>query len=461
MNSETTPSKPGFKKVLSTLDVVLMTACALLGLESITPLAASGASGIAWLVLVILLFFLPFGLITAELSSAYPEQGGIGAWVRRGLGARWSGRAAWFYWANNAIWVPSILLVFGGLLKELFFPGLGLWAEIGIALLLTWLLVLLSILPLSFSKYFILFGGLVEIVLLAILGVGGVMKGLQTGLANDLSWPALLPAWDAGLALLPVIVYTFIGLEVVFAAGSEIRRPQRNPLALLIAGLLVALLYLLFTVGLLMAVPAAALAETGSIITAFNAIFNQPSLANPATRAFGSAVLFSLLTFVGVWTLGANRVLAASAVNGDLPVFLGRQHPTHHTPLNAGWLTGIVSSVAVVIYGLLSGNAQELFSFLFDSSSLVMLFAVSLFAVAFAELRRIDTHTPRPYKVPVGYVGAVLLASLVLAFTIFEVIFFIWTPGQPVDVTYTGIVFGAALLILVLGEVLIHRAQRR
>ena len=461
MNSDTTPSQPGSKKVLSTLDVILMTACALLGLETIIPLASSGAPGISWLVLVILLFFLPFGLITAELSSAYPQQGGISAWVRRGLGPHWSGRAAWFYWANNAIWVPSVLLVFSGLLKELFFPGLGLWAQIGVALLLTWLLVLLNILPLAISKIFILIGGLLEIVLLAILGIGGIVKGLQFGVANDLSWPALLPTWDAGLALLPVIVYTFIGLEVMFAAGSEIRRPQRNPLSLVITGLLVALLYLLFTVGLLMAVPAATLAETGSTISAFNAIFNQPSLANPATRAFGAALLLSLLTFVTVWTLGANRVLAASANYGDLPAALGKQHPTRHTPLTASWLTGAVSSAAVVIYGLLSGDAQELFSFLFDSSSLVMLLAYILLVVAFAELRRIEPDTHRPYKVPVGYVGAVLLASLVLVFTLIEVAFFIWTPGQPVDLAYAVIVLGTTLLILILGEVLIRRAQRK
>ncbi len=61
-----------------------------------------GASWFSWWVITMTVFFIPYGLITAELGSAWPGEGGIYIWVREAFGPRWGSMAAWLYWINNA-----------------------------------------------------------------------------------------------------------------------------------------------------------------------------------------------------------------------------------------------------------------------------------------------------------------------------------------------------------------------
>ena len=78
----------------------------------------------------------PYGLITAELGSTYPDSGGIYSWVVRAFGNRWGTRTSWWYWVNVALWVPSVYLMFAAVLKAMFFPDLGFWPQVLIAVAL-------------------------------------------------------------------------------------------------------------------------------------------------------------------------------------------------------------------------------------------------------------------------------------------------------------------------------------
>ncbi len=81
-----TPPAPRFRKVLHGLDMTLFTVCAILIVDQLAASAAIGVQSIFWWVFTLVLFFIPYGLITAELGSTYPQEGGIYAWVRRAFG---------------------------------------------------------------------------------------------------------------------------------------------------------------------------------------------------------------------------------------------------------------------------------------------------------------------------------------------------------------------------------------
>ena len=95
--AEPIAAAPRFRRVLRRLDMTLFTVCAILIVDQLAASAAIGVQSIFWWVLTFVLFFIPYGLITAELGSAYPEEGGIYAWVRRAYGKRWAGRTAWLW----------------------------------------------------------------------------------------------------------------------------------------------------------------------------------------------------------------------------------------------------------------------------------------------------------------------------------------------------------------------------
>ena len=54
--------------------------------DTLAPSASIGPAVVSWYVITLVLFFIPYGLITAELGAAYPEQGGLYVWVRNAFG---------------------------------------------------------------------------------------------------------------------------------------------------------------------------------------------------------------------------------------------------------------------------------------------------------------------------------------------------------------------------------------
>ena len=88
-------------KTLKQRDMVLFTVSAILLLDTLTAAASVGASSVFWWVSLGFIFFIPFALICAEMGCAYPEQGGIYAWIRDAFGGRWASRATWAYWVNT------------------------------------------------------------------------------------------------------------------------------------------------------------------------------------------------------------------------------------------------------------------------------------------------------------------------------------------------------------------------
>lgn len=116
-------SKPlSHKKTLTAVDVTLYAVSAVLLIDQIAMTAAVGPAAIFWWLVVIILFLIPNTLVTAELGTAYPEQGGIYAWVRNAFNSRWAARITWQYWINIALWMPAVYIMFSGIFAALFFP---------------------------------------------------------------------------------------------------------------------------------------------------------------------------------------------------------------------------------------------------------------------------------------------------------------------------------------------------
>jgi amino acid transporter len=147
MTAET--KSKGLKKVLRGLDMTLFSICAIIVLDTLGASASIGASTITWYIITLVLFFIPYGLITAELGSTYPEQGGIYVWVRRAFGEKWAARTTWYYWINVALWMPSVYVLFAGVFSQLFFPDMSLTWIVVIGIVMTWITVVVGIITLE------------------------------------------------------------------------------------------------------------------------------------------------------------------------------------------------------------------------------------------------------------------------------------------------------------------------
>ncbi len=454
----TTKKSNGFKKAFRGIDMTLFTVAAILVIDTLAPSAAIGPSSISWWIITLVLFFIPYGLITAELGTTYPEQGGLYVWVRNAFGERWAARTTWLYWINVALWMPSVYVLFAGMFAQLFIPDLSLWGQILIGILMTWVTVLIGIIALDIGKWVPNIGALMKALIMLVIGVGAFVYAARHGVANDLSFRNILPSWDAGLYFLPVIVYNFMGFELMSGAGEEMQNPQRDiPRAIITAGLLIAFFYLMGTIGMLMALPAEQLGLVTGIIDTLRILFGESGLGGVIVTILGIGALYTFLTNMVTWTMGANRTAAEAANEGELPAFFGQLHPVNKTPVGAYVMTGIVSSTVLVIYGLMAATAEELFWSLFAFSSIVFLMPYLAMFPAFLKLRRVDADRPRPYRVPGNHLTAILMTIVCVLFILQAIVFFIWVPGEPVDWGYAIPVLVGVAITLIIGEFLIKR----
>lgn len=465
MTAATTVSKSGskgFKKVLRSLDMTLFTVCAILVMDTLAPSAAIGPSSISWWLITLVLFFIPYGLITAEMGTMIPEQGGLYVWIKNAFGEKWAARTTWLYWVNVALWMPSVYILFAGMFAQLFFPEMGLWLQIIIGIAMTWLTVWIGTITLDAGKWIPNLGAIIKTLIMLVIGVGAFIFAAKNGVANDLSFKSILPEWGAGLAFLPVIVYNFMGFELMSGASGEMKNPGRDiPRAIIISGALIAVFYLLGTVGILMALPLDQLGLVSGIIDTLQVLLGTTGIGGAVVIGLGVAALFSFLANMVTWTIGANRTAAEAAKEKELPAVFGKEHPVHKTPVGAFLLTGIVSTAVMVLYGFMAGSAEDLFWTLFAFSSMVFLLPYLMLFPAFVKLRKTHPTAARPYKVPGGLTVATILAIICEIFIVQAIVFFIWVPGEPIDWAFAAPVLIGVVVTLIVGEVLIAVGKKK
>ncbi len=446
----------GFKRVLNSLDMTLFTVCAILVIDTLAASAKVGVSSLSWWVITFVFFFVPYGLIVAELGAAYPGEGGIQQWIRRAYGDTWAGRTVWYYWVNVALWMPSVYILFAGMVSQLFAPDMGLWEKIAIGVVMTWITVGVGIASLANSKWVPNVGAVVKAGIMLLMGVAGIWAAFTHGVANEITLSTLMPSWNVGLAFLPVVVYNFLGFELMSGAGEEMENPARDvPIAIVTAGIAIVAFYLLATFGIIAALPVDQIGLINGVLDTVGKLLGESELAKTVTMIVGLGALYTFFANMVTWTLGANRTAQAAAADGELPAVFASLHPTYKTPIGAFLLTGVVSTIVIVLYGLMAGTAEDLFWSLFAFSSIVFLLPYLLVFPAFLKLRRVDTDVARPYRVPGNRGVLVAMASICFFFAAQAIIFFVWVPGEPIDWTKAGPIVGGVVLTIVIGEVIL------
>jgi amino acid transporter len=339
---------------------------------------------------------------------------------------------------------------------------MGLWLQIIIGIAMTWLTVWIGTITLDAGKWIPNLGAIIKTLIMLVIGVGAFIFAAKNGVANDLSFKSILPEWGAGLAFLPVIVYNFMGFELMSGASGEMKNPGRDiPRAIIISGALIAVFYLLGTVGILMALPLDQLGLVSGIIDTLQVLLGTTGIGGAVVIGLGVAALFSFLANMVTWTIGANRTAAEAAKEKELPAVFGKEHPVHKTPVGAFLLTGIVSTAVMVLYGFMAGSAEDLFWTLFAFSSMVFLLPYLMLFPAFVKLRKTHPTAARPYKVPGGLTVATILAIICEIFIVQAIVFFIWVPGEPIDWAFAAPVLIGVVVTLIVGEVLIAVGKKK
>ncbi len=248
------------KKKFRLVDAILGTVCLTLVCESVMPTAAIGNTQYFWWILLLLGFCVPYGMITAELGTTYPSEGGMYDWVKRAFGPKWAGRVAWNYWVNFPLWISSLAVAVTDIIAGMFDIELSIWVILLIQLVYIALVTFLSTKRIGESKGVVNVGTAIKVFLLLGIGLLGIYALITTGQsANPItSVSDLLPTTDLGsLSFISIIIFNFMGFEVVGTWVDDMDEPKKQiPKALIFGGLLMAIFYILPATGFNIAIEA-------------------------------------------------------------------------------------------------------------------------------------------------------------------------------------------------------------
>jgi glutamate:GABA antiporter len=82
----TNESRPQLERALTLRDLVFFNLVAVIGITWVATAARAGPSALTLGLLAAILFFIPQGLAVIQLSSSFPEEGGIYAWTKKEFG---------------------------------------------------------------------------------------------------------------------------------------------------------------------------------------------------------------------------------------------------------------------------------------------------------------------------------------------------------------------------------------
>ena len=383
-----------------------------------------GNQGALLLLLVTpLLWDVPTILTVLELNSLMPTTGGYYQWVKRALGIRWAFFEGWWTWlytfCDLAIY-PVIFVTYA----SFFIPEIAHY-KVLVCLAIIWssaLLNILGILPVGRVSSVLSIFILIPFCFLfgmafwhpgAPIHAPGFPPDFWHPVLSDHLRPSDLGAGptsarsastgfsNLGLGLY-VVMWNFIGWDNATTYAEEVQRPIRSYfISVCMAFLITIGIYLL-----------AALAVTRSGI-AVDAI----GIDNGGWPVLGvllgghwlgilvaSGGMASAIGLYSAVLLSVSRVPQVMAEDQLLPTFLCSLHPRFRTP----YVSILASSVIVSILILFT------FSDLIIMDIILYGAGLSLEFIALVTLRRKEPAARRPFRIPLGRAGLILLYLLPL-----------------------------------------------
>ena len=119
-------------------DTAFLMLAAIIVLDTLGAVSSYGAQSFTWLIVMVVFFLFPYGLLTAELGTAFPEEGGPYVWVKHAFGRAPAAVVSVMYWVDNPIWLAGTLSITAMATFSTFFVNLSLTWEYIFGLLFVW-----------------------------------------------------------------------------------------------------------------------------------------------------------------------------------------------------------------------------------------------------------------------------------------------------------------------------------
>jgi amino acid transporter len=455
------------RRALGFRDLVLFYLVTTFSLRWIATAAAAGPVALVFWVIAAACLFVPMVFTVLELSSRYPQEGGIYVWSKRAFGPFSAFLTGWMYWATNLPYFPGLLYFAAANALYVAGPSAArtygaspqffvMFAVVGLGIT-----VLLNVVGLNVGKWLSNAGAIGGWIPIAMLVAFGLYSWSKYGAATPITAASLKP----GTALkdfifLSTVAFAFGGVESASTMGEEIIDARRTvPRAVIVAGVLIAALYMIGTWCLLLALPKEQISGLQGLLQAVQAMATKSGAAWIVPIA-AATITLNAVGGVGGWFAATARLPFVAGIDRFLPAVFGRLHPRWNTPYVA-----LLVQAAIAFVFIFLGQAGTSVRGAYDalvSMGIISYFIPFLFMFASIVRLQREPAGPEVFRVPGGARVAKLFGVLGFLVSVAAIVL-ACVPGDddPNKTLAVVKIVGGSAVLLAIGVVIYFMGKQR
>jgi glutamate:GABA antiporter len=408
------PNQPN--RVLGVCDLVLFYIVTGISLRWIATAAAAGPSSIIIWIGAWLCFYTPLALSVLELSSRYPNEGGLYVWSKRAFGDFSGFMAAWTYWTSNLPYFPAVLYFAA---SNILFMRQAAWGHLSanpafyiiFAVLTLAVATLMNIVGLDVGKWLNNVGALAMWIPVGIVIVMGFIAWHRYGSATSFTLHSMTPGVHFNdIIFWSVLTFAFGGCETASFMGEEIKNARRTiPFALLFGGVTVTICYVLGTVCVLLALPSSEVSSLQGLVQAVSKTASRVGFGGVLPLA-AFLIALSNIGAAGAYLAAVARLPFVAGIDRLLPPVFGALHPRWKSPWVA-LLTQFLLGVVFIFLGQAGTSVKGAYDVLVSMGVITYFIPYLYLFAAMIKLQR-EPAGPDVIRVPGGRSVAKLVATV-------------------------------------------------
>lgn len=449
---------------ISVFALVLLITGAIDSIRNLPATALFGSSLLFFFLFSAIVFLIPVALVSAELSSTWPEEeGGVYSWVKHAFGENVAFFTIWLQWINTMVWYPTILSFIAGTLAYLVNPELAhnKYYLISVILIVFWSLTLLGLGGLrasaAFASFCAIVGMIIPMSFIILLAIIWLLKG--NTLAIDMSFKSIIPHWKdtQSWVSLTAIMTSFLGMELAAVHVRNVRDPQRNfPKAMFFSVSLILLTMILGSLAIAFVLPQEKINLVDGVMLAYTNFLAAYHISFLMPILVILLLLGSLGSMIN-WIISPAKGLLLAADNGFLPHWLYR---LNHKGIASRILILQAVLVTILCSGFLLFPSVNVIYWLFTdlSTELYIMMYVLMFIAAW-KLKGKYSNRIRTFEIPGKKIGYYCTCLLGLIGCIITLIVGFTPPEASLNMGGSGhfrFVFASGIILMILPSIFLY-----
>lgn len=357
---------------------------------------AGPASIISWVLLSFVAIYISMSF--AELASMFPKSGGIYEYCKQAYGSFTSFLIGWMTLIAGNITIAMLIV---GAIRYLN-PAMPNSAKI--------MLSLFFIIIFNYMAFRGMQTSAVMLVAFAVITLGSLMGLILPGLIS-IDFNNFTPFFVFPVSAIFISIFfiaeTFFGWETVTFLAEETKNPEKViPKALIYGTVIIAVISLIFVITSIGTIPWQQFANSQAPLADLSFVHYGAT----GKSFFTIMVYLSIIGSVAGWIVSAPRLILALARDKLFITQCAKIHPKNKTPYIAILFQTFLTSFLVIIG---AGSYETLLEILLPL--VLIIYSFTMMSVVVLRYKMPDRE--RPYKVPFGKVGPVLIVISLLSLT--------------------------------------------